>query len=188
MKVNQNLKVSKAETTSMDAKPNSALLLFDSVFDPTNKATKNQPPLSPRPIASKPPPELGRFNEFDSNQFWGSASGTNKVSSNTNYNTNSNKLSKSNVDFTNFDFLQPQPKTDHVDMPLSTRVVPTNAKQKSNVIPSFDDLLLQMKDEARDNRGGKEERRVDGGKERGKEKEKEKEGKAPSPYQKKNYP
>jgi hypothetical protein len=108
VKAQVDLKISKAETSSMDGRANSALHLFDSVFDSTTKPLKNQASKQDptKQLPSKSSTDGVKFNAFDGSEFWSSA-GVSKASSNAN-----NKLSKSNVDFTSFDFWsQPQQKS-----------------------------------------------------------------------------
>lgn len=82
-----------------------------------------------------------KFNAFGSNEFWSSA-GMNKGD---NSNSSNHKLSKSNVDFTSFDFWsQPQQKSQQefktvvIEPPLSSRTNNNdNEKNKISAIPSF---------------------------------------------------
>ena len=127
MKGKEDLKNSKAETTSMDVKPNSALNLFDSVFDASNKFAKNGQ--FQQKQQSKQMANLSQFNAFDSSEFWSSAGiGKNAVST--------HKLSKSNADFGGFDNFWSQTPSKSVQefksgnfepqQPKSSRVPPTN--------------------------------------------------------------
>ena len=93
-KERQHLKNAKAETTSMDAKSNSALHLFDSVFDSNNKSAKNGQLTVKQ--SNKQVTDLSPFNAFDRNEFWSSSGiGKNTLAP--------HKISKSNVDFGGFD-------------------------------------------------------------------------------------
>jgi hypothetical protein len=110
VKGKEDLKVSKAETASIEINPKSALTLFDSVFDPDHRSGQN--PSSrvelPMPKTVERPIDTSKFSAFDSNEFW-SSSTVNKPNGNAN-----TKLSKSNVDFTSFDFWsQPPSKSGH---------------------------------------------------------------------------
>lgn len=158
----EELNVSKAETSSIEVKSKSALNLFDSVFETSNKSNKNIPAkLEPPKAVSSKPLDASKFSAFDSNDFWGSAGLNKNIQSPTNKNSN-NKLSKSNVDFTSFDFwAQPQTKSVHefksitIEPPLSIKPQPpppTSHKNNESAIPSFDELLQRMKEEIKEDK------------------------------------
>ena len=126
-KERQDLKNSKAETTSMDAKSKSALHLFDSVFDSNNQSAKNGQLTVKQ--TNKHVTDLSQFNAFDSNEFWSSSGiGKNTLAP--------HKLSKSNVDFGGFDDFWSQTPSKSVNefksgnlelqQPKSSLVQPTN--------------------------------------------------------------
>jgi hypothetical protein len=111
----------------MDLKPNSALNLFDSVFDASNKSAKNGQ--YPMKQPSKQVENISQFNAFDSGEFWSSAGiGKNAVAT--------HKLSKSNADFGGFDNFWSQTLSKSVQdfksgnfepqQPKSSRVPPTH--------------------------------------------------------------
>lgn len=105
----EELKISKAETSSMDVKPKSALSLLDSVFEGNSNppSINSNPPQVSKEVArgkQSKSNDISNFNLFEASDFWSSSGGNSKPLP--------QKVSKTNADFTSFDFWsQPQPKS-----------------------------------------------------------------------------